>query len=123
MREALTPQTICPTLIGRTEHRTSLHQRIELTKERVGGLVLISGEAGIGKSRLVVEAKKYALAQGFLLLQGNCFLTDLNCPYAPLLDLWRSFFAHLSPHDIDAENFAQEFFPLLPELVSGPALP
>ncbi|MBV9257457.1 MAG: AAA family ATPase, partial [Ktedonobacteraceae bacterium] len=123
MREALAPSTICPTLIGRTEHLTNLHQRIEHTKERVGGLVLISGEAGIGKSRLVVEAKMYASAQSFLLLQGNCFLTDLNCPYAPLLDLWRSFFTRLSPHDIDGEKFSQGLFPLLPELVSGSALP
>ncbi len=126
MREVLTPPTICPILIGRTDHLTSLQQRIEHAKERMGGLLLLSGEAGIGKSRLVVEAKTYASAQGFLLLQGNCFLSDLNYPYAPLLDLWRTFFAHLSPataHDIDAEKFAQKLFPLLPELVSGPVLP
>ena len=126
MGEAVTPPTTCPTLIGRTNHLSHLQQRIERAKEGLGGLILISGEAGIGKSRLLAEAKTYASTQGFLLLQGNCFLTDLNYPYAPLLDLWRTFFARLSPeasYDVDAEKFAQKLFPLLPELVSGPVLP
>lgn len=125
MRETQRPSTICPTLIGRADHLAALHQHIEHAKERMGGLMLISGEAGIGKSRLVAEAKAYATAQGLLLLQGNCFQTDLNCPYAPLLDLWRSFFAHSSPvsHTIDMEKFAQKLFPLLPEMVSEPSHP
>jgi predicted ATPase/DNA-binding CsgD family transcriptional regulator len=116
---------ICPTVIGRADHLTTLRHCIEHTKERMGGLMLISGEAGIGKSRLVAEAKAYATSQGYLLLQGNCFQTDLTCPYAPLLDLWRSFFAHLpsEKHTIDREKFARQLFPLLPEMIYEPSLP
>ena len=125
MRNSIAPSTICPTLIGREKQLTTLQQRIGHAKEGEGGLSLISGEAGIGKSRLVAEAKAYAITQGFLLLQGNCFLTDLTCPYAPLLDLWRTFFAHPSAaiSSVDIEKFACDLFPLLPELVSDPILP
>lgn len=125
MRDVLTPSTICPTLIGRTDHLTGIHLNIERTKKGLGGLILVSGEAGIGKSRLLAEAKTYALAQDFLLLQGNCFLMDVNCPYAPLLDLWRSFFAHLPPvlSEMDMEKITQDLFPLLPELLSSNNLP
>ena len=121
----MTPSTICPIIIGRTDHLANVRLSIERAKNGAGGLILISGEAGIGKSRLLVEAKAYALAQDFLLLQGNCFLMDVNCPYAPLLDLWRSFFAHLPPalSDVDVEKITQDLFPLLPELVSNSNLP
>jgi hypothetical protein len=53
---------------------------------------LLCDEAGIGKSRLVAEMKTFALARGFQCLQGHCFPADLSCPYAPLLDLFRSAF-------------------------------
>ena len=49
MRDVLTPSTICPTLIGRTDHLTGVHRSIERTKKGSGSLILISGEAGIGK--------------------------------------------------------------------------
>ena len=81
----------CPELIGRTRERTALHTLVDTVKSGQGRVALISGEAGIGKSRLTAEAKAYAAAQGFLLLQGHCFPTDTSCPYAPLLDLLRSF--------------------------------
>jgi hypothetical protein len=36
-------------------------------------VLLLSGEAGIGKSRLAAEGKRQASEQGLLVLQGNCF--------------------------------------------------
>src|ERR1700687_4913940 len=81
---------VCPIFIGRQLDLTALYLLIDRLKSGQGHVVLISGEAGIGKSRLVAEAKTYATEQGFLLLQGNCFPTDRSSPYAPLLDLLRS---------------------------------
>jgi predicted ATPase len=69
-------------LIGRAVDLTALQALIDQTKQGKGQVALISGEAGIGKSRLVAEAKTYAANQGFLLLQGNCFQTDRVFPYA-----------------------------------------
>src|SRR5579859_2521589 len=93
MGEIVTPPIICPTLVGRIGQFATLQRLIEQAKQGEGHVVLISGEAGIGKSRLVAEAKNHAEGQGFLLLQGNCFPTDLTYPYAPLLDLLRALVA------------------------------
>src|SRR5216684_8587731 len=51
---------ICPVLIGRATDLATLHLLIEQAKGGRGHVALISGEAGIGKSRLVAEAKTYA---------------------------------------------------------------
>ena len=125
MGESVTLQIICPTLIGRVEHLSTLHLLVEQAKQGEGHVALINGEAGIGKTRMVAEAKSYAMSQGFLLLQGNCFPTDLIYPYAPLLDLLRSLFAsHLAVTFATAlETLARDVFPLLPELVPDQTIP
>src|SRR5437588_6174196 len=114
---------VCPVLIGRAADLTAIHMLIDQAKQGIGQVALVSGEAGIGKSRLVAEGKTYALAQGFRLLQGNCFPGDVSCPYAPLLELLRSHFASQSRTEIAIElkPFAREFAQLIPDLV--PPLP
>ena len=114
---------ICPTLIGRTAELTALRLLVDRAGSGKGQLVLLSGEAGIGKSRLVAEAKTYATAQGFLLLQGQCFPTDRSCPYAPLLDLLRSHVATSSREQVVTEmgSLASALSPLLPDLFPLPS--
>lgn len=110
---------VCPILIGRSSELAALQGLIEQAKSGSGQIALLSGEAGVGKSRLVGETKMYAASQGFLLLQGNCFPTDISCPYAPVLDLLRSLFATRPPAEIAAEvrPFAHELYSLLPDIV------
>src|SRR5262249_41403696 len=112
---------------------------VEQTKLGEGHIALISGEAGIGKSRLVSEVKTNAVTQGFLLLQGNCFPRDVSYPYAPLLDLLRSLYTSLQDEHTTTkaptpaensptmreslERLARDIFPLLPELVPNQTTP
>src|SRR5438034_2317526 len=114
---------LCPVLIGRGAELTALHLLLDRARSGTGQIVLLSGEAGIGKSRLVAEAKTYATAQGFFLLQGQCFPTDRSCPYAPLLDLLRSHLATSSPEQVVAEMglLAAALSPLLPDLLPLPS--
>jgi len=114
---------ICPVLIGRRAQLTTLRLLVDQARSGKGQIVLLSGEAGIGKSRLVAEAKTYATAQGFLLLQGQCFPTDRSCPYAPLLDLLRAHLATSSPEQVVAEmgSLASALSPLLPDLLPLPS--
>src|SRR5205823_2855242 len=114
---------LCPVLIGRGAELTALRLLVDRARSGKGQLVLLSGEAGIGKSRLVAEAKTYATAQGFLLLQGQCFPTDRSCPYAPLLDLLRSHLATSSSEHVDTElgSLASALSPLLPDLLPRPS--
>ena len=125
MEETTRPPMITPHLVGRASQLATLQLLVEQAKGGEEHLVLVSGEAGIGKSRLVAEVKTSATTQGFLLLQGNCFPTDLTYPYAPLLDLLRSLFAShpATPLATELERLARDLFPLLPELVPDQTTP
>jgi predicted ATPase len=109
---------ICPTFIGRTRERATLGALLDAVTHKQGRAATISGEAGIGKSRLVAETKRAALAQGFLIVQGQCFQADAMYPYAPLLDLLRGYL----PDRLSAivaggqEPLARELVQLLPDL-------
>ena len=81
---------VCRVLIDRVDELATLYSLIDQAITGYGQIVLLSGEAGVGKSRLVAEVKTSAASKGFLLLQGNCFQTNASYPYAPLRDLLRS---------------------------------
>src|SRR4026207_1833073 len=95
----LDKSVICPILIGRENDLQLLHRLIVQAGERSGQVALISGEAGIGKSRLIREAKVQA-PKDTVILNGHCFQTESALPYAPLLDLFRNFFATHSSEEI-----------------------
>ncbi len=109
---------ICPVLIDRVSELATLQTVINQAHSGRGQVVLLCGEAGIGKSRLVAEVKTYAASHDFLLVQGNCFPTDHAIPYAPLLDLLRSFLAghSLAMPAAGVIQVAQAFMPLLPDV-------
>lgn len=78
MQSAFNKTIICPILVGRTPHLSALSSYLDQAQLGQGQTILLSGEAGIGKSRLVAEVKRLALQQGFTLLQGNC-LSPIVC--------------------------------------------
>lgn len=119
MEARFTPPIICPVLIGRMHDLIHLHLLADRVQRGQGQVALVSGEAGIGKSRLVAEAKAYAATHDFLLLlEGHCFQTDSAVPYAPLLDLFRSYFAHFAPTSLadTMHSFVFTLSRLLPDL-------
>jgi DNA-binding NarL/FixJ family response regulator len=121
---ALAPYlAVCPVLVGHTAELAALRQRVDRTSDGGRHCVLIAGEAGVGKSRLATEAKRYAAESGFVLLEGSCFPQDSACPYAPLLDLLRAELARGALEAAVVERFAHELAPLLPDLVAIPAKP
>ncbi len=109
-----------PILIGRKNQFEAIVQRLEGLHTHKGAVILISGEAGIGKSRLVDETKSYAEQKGIAVFQGNCFEPDQALPYGPLLDLLRTFILTLPPNEIDREFglSAVEMIPLIPEFAN-----
>ena len=108
---------ICPVFIGRENDLQLLDRLLMQSRGRSGQIALISGEAGIGKSRLVREAKVRA-PEGTVILEGHCFQTESALPYAPLPDLFRNFFAtHSSTEIVRAmESSAPQLVKLFPEL-------
>src|SRR5215469_5225963 len=112
---------VCPVLIDRVSELATLHALIDQAKSGSGQVAFLYGEAGVGKSRLLAEAKASAFAQGFLLLQGNCFQPDISYPYAPLLDLLRSAASQLAVTIAsELSPFSHELHQLLPDIVPLP---
>src|SRR5260370_37327172 len=108
-----------PVLIGREREQAHLHALIDQVGQGHGQAILLSGEAGIGKSRLADEGKRQAGEQGFLVLQGTCFPTDRSAPYAPLLDLLSSSQTQdlLFSSPAEPEPLARELARLFPGLL------
>ena len=61
-----------PTLIGRDRERDELRAALDAAAAGTTTNLLLAGEAGIGKSRLVAEAVDLARARGFRALLGGC---------------------------------------------------
>jgi DNA-binding CsgD family transcriptional regulator len=118
MATELNKPLICPVLIGRVQDLTHFRLLVDRVKSGEAQVALLTGEAGIGKSRLVAEIQSYAEASDFLLLEGQCFQTDSASPYAPLLDLFRAYFARWAPISLPdpLHSFASTLSRLLPDL-------
>jgi len=96
-----------------------------------GGVALIVGEAGVGKSRLLRAMMGEARGQGFFALHGAAFEAERSIPYAPLLDLVRLFagsaaravVAHvLAPAAAEMVGLFPELRPLLPDATPCPSV-
>ena len=65
-----------------------------------GAVILVGGEAGVGKTRLVGEAGAQARRHGARVLVGQCLdLEEGGLPYAPLVDMLRTLDRDLTPEE------------------------
>ncbi|BCX04973.1 MAG: hypothetical protein KatS3mg053_2911 [Candidatus Roseilinea sp.] len=81
---------LSPILAGRVDELAALRRWIEGARDGAGVTILISGEAGIGKSRLLRECIQMSDSfekSDILVLQGNCYEQDHALPFAPFVDL------------------------------------
>jgi protein O-GlcNAc transferase len=78
-----------PPLIGRQEELSLLLEHLERSRSGRGSTILISGEAGIGKTRLLEELKAVARSMGVQVLSASSFYESLT-PYLPFLEALRS---------------------------------
>jgi adenylate cyclase len=104
--------------VGRAAERSQLLQCIERAASKSGSLVLLSGEAGIGKTRLVEEVLHAARRRGCLTLVGRCYEEDGTPPLVPYITVLEQA-SRLMPAPLFAkaiEPSAPELAKLLPEL-------
>jgi tetratricopeptide (TPR) repeat protein len=111
---------VCPVLIGRGDYLTSLDHLTHDIRQGRGQTALVSGEAGLGKTRLVTELIHRAEEMGIEVVNGKCFETDRSFPYAPLIDLLRTFAANQSAHNSsrDSGTTSSEPLRIQPELAA-----
>jgi tetratricopeptide (TPR) repeat protein len=79
-------------LVGREKEFETLKKLLVLTGESEGQTVLIAGEAGIGKSRLVAELQKYARNKKITMLTGRCLFKQGTQPYQPFIEAIGNYF-------------------------------
>ncbi|MFH8881783.1 ATP-binding protein [Streptomyces californicus] len=78
-----------PALFGRDHPAGVLRSEIGRATDSHGGLVLVTGEAGIGKSTLVTDAAHEARRRGALVVGGSCWDSDNTPGYWPWVQVLR----------------------------------
>lgn len=76
--------------IGRDHPAGVLRAEVDRAAGSHGGLVLVAGEAGIGKTTLVTGAAEQARRQGALVLGGSCWDSDSAPGYWPWVQVVRA---------------------------------
>jgi predicted ATPase len=77
---------LCPVLIGRDAEVRRLRSALAAAREGAGGVAFLTGEAGIGKSRLASELAAEARACGATVLIGRAVPGGASIPYRPVTE-------------------------------------
>jgi predicted ATPase len=80
------PQVLCPVLVGRDEEARRLRAALAAAGTGRGSTVFLSGEAGIGKSRLVREIARTASESGLTVLAGRAVAGGAPTPFRPFAE-------------------------------------
>jgi ATP/maltotriose-dependent transcriptional regulator MalT len=80
-----------PRFVGRREELIALEGAVTAAVDGAGSAVLVAGEAGVGKSRLISELATRIEASGASVLIGECPpVGDGEIPYAPIVSALRA---------------------------------
>jgi DNA-binding CsgD family transcriptional regulator len=77
-------QVLCPVLVGRQSEMQALERALDDARAGRGNCVVIAGEAGIGKSRLVRELLTLATSRGVAVASGRSVPASGSAPYRPI---------------------------------------
>jgi len=72
--------------VGREQERLDIRMLLDRAMTGSGGMLFITGNPGIGASRLAAEAAVEAASKGWLVLSGRCMEQD-GAPYAPFREV------------------------------------
>ncbi len=110
-------RVLCPILVGRDEEVAVLDGALERLERGLGGCVLLVGEAGIGKSRLLRELAVRAEASGFGVVTGRATPTAANAAYRPLTEALQQLLRDREvPADAGMSRWLSPLAPLLPNI-------
>ncbi len=77
---------LCPVIVGRDAELGVLRAALSAAADGAGGSVFLTGEAGIGKSRLVREVASDARARDVAVVTGRAVPGGASTPYRPLTE-------------------------------------
>jgi predicted ATPase len=85
-----------PTFVGRLEELQTLEAARVRAADGDPAVVLVGGEAGVGKTRLVAELTAHRATDGTRVLAGGCVpVGEGALPYAPIVEALRALLADL----------------------------
>lgn len=103
--------------VGRAREHTHLVAAYHHAQNERSQIVILEGEAGIGKTRLAHEFLAWVSGQGADVLAGRAFETGGRLPYQPLVTAIRNRVERENaPEDLLADVWLVELSRLLPEL-------
>ncbi|MBI1729004.1 AAA family ATPase [Candidatus Acetothermia bacterium] len=104
--------------IGRVEECGRILSAWDAAAQGKGQAILVSGEAGSGKTRLAQEVVNYIQAQGGLVLTGQSYESEGQMPYQPWMEILRQLFQKAPPSTSAQFSplWLSEVIRLLPEI-------
>lgn len=110
-----------PAFVGRGEQLAALTAAFHRAGGGEAGAVFIGGEAGVGKTRLILEFERLVLEREGRFLLGGCVdVGGSELPYAPLLAALRALAREIDRAELEelVGARAEELGRLLPELAT-----
>jgi diguanylate cyclase (GGDEF)-like protein len=83
MKNSWPPVIYCRELVGREKELSQLRNLVLESKSGLGQVILIEGEAGIGKSRLMRHFAKSLRVGDYNIIIGECSNSTIMIPYHP----------------------------------------
>ena len=109
---------LCPVLIGRETELSELEDALLDANRGTGRVVLLSGDAGMGKTRLATELQQRARQIGMTVLWGGSSEADLELPYLPFVEALGNHLSGTAMEDIGSRlgPVRRELAHLFPQL-------
>jgi DNA-binding CsgD family transcriptional regulator len=77
---------LCPVLISRDAEFRHLVAALDDAENRRGSVIFLTGDAGVGKSRLANELAARASSRGFRVVSGRCVQSASPLPFRPVTE-------------------------------------
>jgi DNA-binding CsgD family transcriptional regulator/tetratricopeptide (TPR) repeat protein len=113
-------QVLCPVVIGRDAELAAVDAALTAAMTGHGGCVMITGEPGIGKSRLALETAVRAASRGIRVVTGRAVPQSATAAYRPLSDALMQL---LRDRPLPADAAMESWRPALDALLPGMAGP
>ena len=75
---------LCPVIVGRAAQLTALCDGLDAAAAGHGSVLLVIGEPGVGKTRLLRELRRRASERGIAALVGRAVESSVPLPYRPI---------------------------------------